>query len=55
VQAYAGHLACSNRPADELTASIRDLNVELLMTGDCLNPRTAEEAVYEGLKAGLAF
>ncbi len=47
-------LACPNSPADELADGIRSLGLELHMIGDCLSPRTAEEAVYEGLKAGLA-
>jgi hypothetical protein len=47
-------LACPNSPADELADGIRSLGLELHMIGDCLAPRTAEEAVYEGLKAGLA-
>ncbi|MBL8894771.1 MAG: FAD-dependent oxidoreductase [Rhizobiales bacterium] len=47
-------LACPNGPADELADGIRSLGLELHMIGDCLAPRTAEEAVYEGLKAGLA-
>jgi NADPH-dependent 2,4-dienoyl-CoA reductase/sulfur reductase-like enzyme len=48
-------LACPNRPADDLAPVIRDFGIELYLIGDCLNPRTAEEAVYEGLKAGLAI
>lgn len=47
-------LACPNRPADELADGIRSLGLELHVIGDCLSPRTAEEAVYEGLKAGMA-
>jgi hypothetical protein len=35
---------------DELRAS----GVEVHLAGDCLAPRTAEEAVLEGLKAGTA-
>ena len=27
---------------------------EVLLAGDCLAPRTAEEAVYEGLRAGCS-
>jgi hypothetical protein len=30
------------------------MGIEHHLIGDCLTPRTAEEAVYEGLKAGLA-
>jgi NADPH-dependent 2,4-dienoyl-CoA reductase/sulfur reductase-like enzyme len=47
-------LACPNRPSDELADGVRALGLELHLIGDCLAPRTAEEAVYEGLKAGLA-
>ena len=36
--------------AEALSASGR----AVMMIGDCLNPRTAEEAVLEGLKAGAA-
>ncbi|MFO0993679.1 MAG: FAD-dependent oxidoreductase [Hyphomicrobiales bacterium] len=46
-------LACPNSPVDELADGVRSLGLELHMIGDCLAPRTAEEAVYEGLKAGL--
>jgi hypothetical protein len=28
---------------------------EVYLIGDCLAPRTAEEAVFEGLKAGMAL
>jgi hypothetical protein len=28
---------------------------ELYLVGDCLAPRTAEEAVFEGLKAAMAL
>ena len=47
-------LACPNRPVDELADDIRKRGIELHMIGDCLAPRTAEEAVYEGLKAAMA-
>jgi 2,4-dienoyl-CoA reductase-like NADH-dependent reductase (Old Yellow Enzyme family) len=47
-------LACPNRPLDELASEIESLGIELHLIGDCLAPRTAEEAVYEGLKAGRA-
>jgi hypothetical protein len=30
------------------------MGIETHMAGDCLAPRTAEEAVFEGLKAGCA-
>jgi 2,4-dienoyl-CoA reductase-like NADH-dependent reductase (Old Yellow Enzyme family) len=35
----------------ELSASLRDAPFEVVEIGDCLSPRTAEEAVLEGLKA----
>ena len=47
-------LACPNAPVDELAADVRAFGLELHLIGDCLSPRTAEEAVYEGLKAGMA-
>jgi 2,4-dienoyl-CoA reductase-like NADH-dependent reductase (Old Yellow Enzyme family) len=47
-------LACPNAPLDELAAEVRPLTGELYLVGDCLAPRTAEEAVFEGLKAGMA-
>lgn len=47
-------LACPAAPHDELAADICGLGIELHMVGDCLSPRTAEEAVFEGMKAGLA-
>jgi pyruvate/2-oxoglutarate dehydrogenase complex dihydrolipoamide dehydrogenase (E3) component len=47
-------LAYPNTPQDELAAGIGALGIPFQMIGDCLSPRTAEEAVYEGLKAGMA-
>lgn len=43
-----------NHPEDALFEQIRARNIECHLIGDCLAPRTAEEAVYEGLKAGMA-
>ena len=37
-----------------LADSLEDWSGEVLMAGDCLAPRTCEEAVFEGLKAGVA-
>ncbi len=31
------------------------MDLELHLAGDCLAPRTAEEAVLEGLKVGCAL
>lgn len=44
-----GHL-----PVDELADEVADL-AQVQRIGDCLAPRTAEEAIYEGLKAGWAI
>jgi 2,4-dienoyl-CoA reductase-like NADH-dependent reductase (Old Yellow Enzyme family) len=48
-------LACPNAPADHLATELRPLVRELYLVGDCLAPRTAEEAVFEGLKAAMAL
>ena len=40
---------------DGLVEDLAGLDVETHMIGDCLSPRTAEEAVYEGLKVGTAI
>ena len=37
-----------------LEAELAGWGGEVLLAGDCLSPRTAEEAVLEGLKAGVA-
>jgi pyruvate/2-oxoglutarate dehydrogenase complex dihydrolipoamide dehydrogenase (E3) component len=47
-------LAAPNHPVDELGEAVNKLGIEIHMIGDCLTPRTAEEAVYDGLKAGMA-
>lgn len=47
-------LCLGHRPVDDLSGVVERLGIELHMAGDCLAPRTAEEAVYEGLKAGCA-
>ena len=46
-------LCLGHTPVSDLEADLRGM-VELHMAGDCLTPRTAEEAVYEGLRAGCA-
>lgn len=53
-------LCYGHKPESELEAALRPLPngqedaplAELITIGDCMAPRTAEEAVYEGLKAG---
>ncbi|MDN6855678.1 FAD-dependent oxidoreductase [Pseudomonas sp. CAN2814] len=47
-------LCQGHQPVDELAGEIADL-AEVRRIGDCLAPRTAEEAIYEGLKAGWAI
>ncbi|MFP6730110.1 MAG: hypothetical protein VCD50_08095 [Alphaproteobacteria bacterium] len=37
-----------------LEAELEGWGGEVLLAGDCLSPRTAEEAVLEGIKAGVA-
>lgn len=45
-------LSLGHTPRDDLSDAIHALGIPVRMAGDCLAPRTAEEAVYEGLKAG---
>jgi 2,4-dienoyl-CoA reductase-like NADH-dependent reductase (Old Yellow Enzyme family)/thioredoxin reductase len=46
--------ALGHGPVTELEASLDDWRGDKFFAGDCLSPRTAEEAVFEGLKAGVA-
>jgi len=47
-------LALGHRPDTSLEDILAPLGVPLHLAGDCLAPRSAEEAVYEGMLAGLA-
>ncbi|WP_151718434.1 oxidoreductase [Gemmobacter serpentinus] len=47
-------LSTGHLPVDGLAAEIAALGLECHPAGDCLTPRTAEEAVYEGMLAGRA-
>ncbi len=47
-------LAAGQAPAAALERELEGLGVELHLAGDCLSPRSAEEAVYEGMLAGRA-
>ena len=47
-------LAAGGAPDTSLEAELAGLGVPLQAAGDCLSPRSAEEAVYEGLLAGRA-
>lgn len=40
-------------PDTRLEDTLSGLDIHMLSAGDCLSPRTAEEAVYEGFLAGL--
>ncbi|ODT05650.1 MAG: oxidoreductase [Mesorhizobium sp. SCN 65-20] len=46
-------LCLGHEPVDELSDTLRYLVPEVHVIGDSLAPRTAEEAVYEGLKAAV--
>ncbi len=46
-------LCTGHRPVDDLADVVEDLGLELRLIGDAAAPRTAEEAVYEGLQAAL--
>ena len=47
-------LSLGHDAVDDLDEELCGLDCELVMIGDCIGPRSAEEAVLEGLKAGLA-
>ena len=48
-------LALGNQPVCELENELDGFSGDMYLAGDCLSPRTAEEAVYEGLKAAMAL
>jgi 2,4-dienoyl-CoA reductase-like NADH-dependent reductase (Old Yellow Enzyme family)/thioredoxin reductase len=43
-------LCTGHSPVDELSDALLDSNLEIHLIGDAASPRTAEEAIYEGLK-----
>jgi 2,4-dienoyl-CoA reductase-like NADH-dependent reductase (Old Yellow Enzyme family) len=43
-------LCTGHRSIDELSDSIEDLAIDVRVIGDAASPRTAEEAIFEGLK-----
>jgi 2,4-dienoyl-CoA reductase-like NADH-dependent reductase (Old Yellow Enzyme family) len=45
-------LATGHQSATELEHDIANLGIPMHLAGDCLSPRSAEEAVYEGMLAG---
>ena len=48
-------LCHGHQPDTGLEAELKDLGIRPHLLGDCLAPRTAEEAVFEGLKVGVAI
>ena len=48
-------LSTGHLPFDGLRAEIAAMGIECHPVGDCQTPRTAEEAVYEGMLAGRAL
>jgi pyruvate/2-oxoglutarate dehydrogenase complex dihydrolipoamide dehydrogenase (E3) component len=44
-------IAQGHQPVITLEQELADSGVEVVLVGDCLSPRSAEEAVYEGLMA----
>ena len=48
-------LCLGHRPLDALKNELSTMGIEIHMAGDCLAPRTAEEAVYDGLKIGAGI
>ena len=48
-------LSYGHTPCNELERALEGLELPLQVVGDCLSPRSAEEAVYEGWQAALAI
>lgn len=46
-------LALGHQAVDEFSNAFAESSIELLAVGDCVAPRTAEEAIYEGFTVGL--
>ena len=46
-------LALGHEPCDELERELEGSGIEVITVGDCACPRSAEEAVLEGLRAGI--
>ena len=47
--------ALGHEAVDDLEGELAGMGLDLHLVGDCLTPRTAEEAVLEGMKAGCAL
>ncbi|RJR23188.1 MAG: FAD-binding protein [Desulfobacteraceae bacterium] len=48
-------IATGNRPQSELYQQIISLGIEVYKIGDCLEPRSAKAAIYEGTKIGCSI
>ena len=48
-------IAYPNRSLDTLSQALANAGIETVAVGDCLSPRTVEEAIYEGLVAGAGL
>lgn len=48
-------LSCGHESVSDLLTGLQDLGQHVLGVGDCMAPRTVEEAVLEGLVAGSAL
>lgn len=48
-------LSCGHQSISDLLTGLQDLGQHVLGVGDCMAPRTVEEAVLEGLVAGSAL
>lgn len=46
-------LAVGAKPKDDIVKPLKDLFQEVYQVGDCLEPRKALEAIYEGARVGL--
>ncbi len=46
-------LALGHSSNTELEETLKNLQIEYHLVGDCLSPRTAEEAIYEGMMSGI--
>jgi NAD(P)-dependent dehydrogenase (short-subunit alcohol dehydrogenase family) len=56
VESVAGLvLACGSEPASELFSEVAGQGLPHVAIGDCLSPRTVEEAVLEGLVAATGI
>jgi len=55
IEADAVVIAVGSRPDDRLYHQIKDLGYEIHQIGDCLKPRSAKSAIYEGAVLGRSI